>query len=281
MRKAIILGITVLMLALVLSGCQNTAQDEQDTARQPNQENLSGNITIAGSTSVQPLAEELAAAFTAKYPAVRIDIQGGGSSVGVQSANDGVADIGNSSRELKDSEKPYNLHQHVIARDGIAVVVNPANKVGEITIEQVQKVFTGQISNWKELGGDDAGITVVNREEGSGTRGAFEEIVMGNVRPTDNAIIQPSTGAVKQTVSSDPYAIGYISMGALAPDVKGLIVDGIRPTSDNVSNGSYKIARPFIMLTKEAPQGAVKAFLDFIFSREGQEIVGQEFIKVK
>lgn len=281
MRKAIILGITVLMLALVLSGCQNTAQDEQDTAHQPNQENLSGNITIAGSTSVQPLAEELAAAFTAKYPTVRIDIQGGGSSVGVQSANDGVADIGNSSRELKDSEKPYNLHQHVIARDGIAVVVNPANKVGEITIEQVQKVFTGQISNWKELGGDDAGITVVNREEGSGTRGAFEEIVMGNVRPTDNAIIQPSTGAVKQTVSSDPYAIGYISMGALAPDVKGLIVDGIRPTSDNVSNGSYKIARPFIMLTKEAPQGAVKAFLDFIFSREGQEIVGQEFIKVK
>ena len=226
MKNLSVFGITVLLFALVLTGCQSEGGAVQQPAQDPEEKCLSGNITIAGSTSVQPLAEELAGAFMDMYPDVRIDVQGGGSSVGVQSANERIADIGNASRELKDSEKPYNLHEHVIAKDGIAVVVNPANDIGQITMEQVQKVFAGEVTNWKDLGGKDTGITVVNREEGSGTRGAFEEIVMGEASFIDNAIIQPSTGAVKQTVSTDPNAIGYISMGSLNSDVKGLVVDG-------------------------------------------------------
>jgi phosphate transport system substrate-binding protein len=282
MKKLLTLGVLVLVFALVLTGCQKASEPAQENSENK-QEALSGNITIAGSTSVQPLAEELAQAFMEKYPDVKIDVQGGGSSVGVQSAHEGVADIGNSSRELKDKEKPYGLHEHVIARDGIAVVVNNVNSaVNELTMEQVQKIFTGEINNWKEVGGADAKITVVNREEGSGTRGAFEEIVMGkDAKFTDSAIIQPSTGAVKQTVSTDPNAIGYISMGALDNSVKGLKVNGVEPTPENVVSGSYKISRPFLMLTKEEPQGAVKAFLDFIFSEEGQNIVGKEFIRAK
>ena len=281
MKKLFILGITVLMFVLVLTGCQSNAGDVKNPSKQQKGANPTGNITIAGSTSVQPLAEELAGAFADKYPDVRIDVQGGGSSVGVQSAKDGVADIGNSSRDLKDSEKAYNLYEYTIAKDGIAIVINPSNQVDEITSDQIKKIFAGEITNWNDLGGKDAVITVINREEGSGTRGAFEEIVMKDTVFIGSAIIQPSTGAIKQTVSTDPDAIGYISMGSMDSGVKGLMIDGAQPNSDNVLNGSYKISRPFLMLTKDEPQGAVKAFLDFIFSQEGQDIVGQEFIKVK
>ncbi|MBA1333711.1 MAG: Phosphate ABC transporter, periplasmic phosphate-binding protein PstS [Firmicutes bacterium] len=281
MKKLFTISILVIALALVLIGCQKAAEPAEPSSGSQN-EVLSGNITIAGSTSVQPLAEQLAQIFMEKNQGVRIDVQGGGSSVGVQSAHEGVADIGTSSRELKNEEKPYNLKEFVIAKDGIAVIVNSGNQaVSELTLEQVKKIFTGQVTNWKEVGGADAKITVVNREEGSGTRGAFEEIVLGKDKFVENAIIQPSTGAVKQTVSTDPNAIGYISMGSLDNSVKGVKVEGAEPTSENVVNGSYKISRPFLMLTKEEPQGAVKAFLDFIFSPEGQNIVGQEFIKVR
>ncbi len=277
MKKLITTGLLVLVFALVLAGCQKA---NENTGGE--QEVLSGSITLAGSTSVQPLAEELAEAFMAKYPEVRIDVQGGGSSVGVQSAYEGVADIGNASRNLKESEQPYGLHEHVIAKDGIAVVVNPDNGVSDVTMEQVKKVFAGEITNWKQLGGNDAKITVVNREEGSGTRGAFEELVMGkNAEFTADAIIQPSNGAVRQTVSTDPNAIGFISMGMLDSSVKGLKIAGVAPTPENVLNGSYSVSRPFLMLTKEEPQGVVKSFLDFIFSEEGQGIVAEDYIPVK
>jgi phosphate transport system substrate-binding protein len=280
-KKLIVFGITVLVFALALTGCQSKDGTVQQPSRGSDEESLSGSITVAGSTSVQPLIEELAEAFMDKYPDVRIDVQGGGSSVGIQSAKDGITDIGASSRELKDSEKPYNLHEFVIAKDGIAVVVNPSNQIDSISSEQIKKIFAGEITNWKDLGGSDAGITVVSREEGSGTRGAFEEMVMKDTSAIDSAIIQPSTGAVKQTVTTDPDAIGYISMGSLDSAVKGLAVDSVQPTSDNVLNDSYRISRPFLMLTQDRPEGMVKAFLDFILSPEGQEIVGQEFIRVK
>ncbi len=242
---------------------------------------LSGTITVAGSTSVQPIAEMLAEEFQAQNPGVRINVQGGGSSAGIKAAQTGAAQIGTSSRELKEDEKK-NLHQALIARDGIAIVVHPENKVADLTVAQVQKIFAGKITNWKEVGGKDAPIRVVIREAGSGTRGAFEELVMGKVAVTDRTIVQGSTGAVRQTVSGDPNAIGYISFDALGKEVKSLKVEGVEPRAENVKNGKYKVARPFLILTKGAPAGIVKAFIDFVLSDEGQAIVAEEgLVRVK
>lgn len=245
-------------------------------------EELSGNIQIAGSTSVQPLAEELAQAFMAKNKNVKIFVQGGGSGAGIKAATTGTADIGMSSRELKKEEA--GLHETVIAKDGIAVIVHKSNKVNNLTTEQLQKIYSGQITNWKEVGGDNKEIVVVNREAGSGTRGAFEEIVLAPAKLTNTSktLVQASTGAVQQTVKVTKYAIGYVSLGSLdAQAVKDLTIDSIKCTEENIIANKYKIQRPFLMLTKAAPAGLVKAFLDWILSAEGQKIVAKEFISVK
>ncbi|WPX08829.1 phosphate ABC transporter substrate-binding protein PstS family protein [Anaerocellum danielii] len=247
--------------------------------------NLSGRIMIAGSTSVQPLADELAKYFMQQYPKVSIEVQGGGSSVGIKSAIQGIVDIGTSSRELT-SDEAKNLtskgwHEIKIAEDGIAVIVHKSNPVSNLTIDQISDIFSGKIKNWKEVGGKDANIVVVTREEGSGTRGAFEEIVMGKAKITDSAIVQPSTGAVKTTVSQDENAIGYISLGVLDSTVKGVKVEGVDPTEKNVKLGKYKIKRPFLFLVSKNPNKVTKAFVDFVLSDEGQAIVAKNYISVK
>lgn len=290
MKKILSLALIVMLAVGLLAGCG------QKTTEQPQQEEtqgeaaLSGKVVIAGSTSVQPLSDELAAAFTEKNPDVQIEVQGGGSSVGVKSAIDKIVDIGMSSRDLKEEEKSSGLTEYVIAKDGIAVVVNPTSKVEDLTIEQIKKIFTGEITNWKEVGGEDKAITVVSREEGSGTRGAFIEITgvegkdaSGNKADltTKNALVQPSTGAVKQTVANTPDSIGYVSMGALDDTVKTVKVEGVEATEENAKNGSFKISRPFLFLTNGVESETVKAFIEFIMSAEGQEIVAQEFISVK
>ncbi len=244
------------------------------------QDALSGTLTVAGSTSVQPIAEMLAEEFQAQNPGVRINVQGGGSSAGIKAAQTGAAQIGTSSRELKKEEK--NLHETMIARDGVAIVVHPENKVARLTLAQIQEIFAGKITNWKEVGGKNAPIRVVIREAGSGTRGAFEELVMGKVAVTERAIVQGSTGAVRQTVSGDPDAVGYISFDALDKEVKSLKVEGVEAKAANVKNGSYKIARPFLFLTKDEPTGIVKAFIDFVLSGKGQTIIAQNgLVRVK
>lgn len=245
---------------------------------------LRGSIQIVGSTSVQPLAEELAQAFMAKNPGVKIFVQGGGSGAGITAAINGTADIGNSSRQLKPEEAAAGIHETVIAKDGIAVIVHPSNSVKNLTVEQIQKIYLGEITNWKEVGGPNLRIALVNREAGSGTRGAFEEIVMGKMadKMSNNSLIQASTGAVQQTVAITKEAIGYISLGSLDPKaVKALQVNGVAATERNVSNGTYPLWRPFLMLTKAAPNGVTKAFLDWILSPEGQKIVARDFIPVK
>lgn len=274
----------IVMLTFTLlfaAGCgkTNIESQEQENNISEDELKLSGSIQIAGSTSVQPLSEELAMMFMEKYPDVKVNVAGGGSGAGIKAVQNGTSHIGASSRELKPEEK--NVKEFVIAKDAIAVIVNPANPVSHLTMDQIKRVFSGEMTNWKDLGGKDAPITVVIREDGSGTRGAFEEIVLGEYKFTDKAIIQNSTGALRTTVAGTPDAIGFVSLGALNDEVKAIKIDGVEITKENVLNGSYKIARPFIYLTKEEPEGLTKHFIDFVLSSEGQEIIERDFIPVR
>ena len=242
--------------------------------------NVSGTIQIVGSTSVQPLAEELAQAFMTQNKGVKVFVQGGGSGAGIKAAMTGTADIGTSSRELTPEESV--VKETVIAKDGIAVIVNKSNPVVNLTKEQLQKIYTGEYTNWKQVGGPNMNIVVVNREAGSGTRGAFEELVLGkNLVNTSNCLVQASTGAVQQTVAVTKEAVGYISLGALdKTTVKALTLGGNECSEQNILAKKYLIQRPFLMLTKSAPTGVVKAFLDWVTGPEGQKIVAREYIAV-
>ncbi|OPL18223.1 MAG: hypothetical protein AVO35_06880 [Candidatus Aegiribacteria sp. MLS_C] len=235
-------------------------------------------IEVVGSTTVQPLAESLAEAYEQVDPSVRITIQGGGSSVGVRSAADGTADIGAASREVKESEFAENpeIVVHTIARDGIAIAVNPGVPVAGLTIEEVRGIFSGEITSWSQVGGPDQMITVVAREEGSGTRAAFEEMVMDEVLICLSAILLPSNGAVRTTVSTTPYSIGFLSFGYIDDSVEPLAVDGVDATVENAVSGEYPVVRPLNMITRGQPTGAVAEWLEFILGPEGQAIVLEE-----
>lgn len=266
----VLLGLLLLGAALV-SGCgQKAAQTPTPTPA------LTGTLTIAGSTSVQPFSEVLAEKFMATNKGVQVNVQGGGSSVGVEAAVSGAAGIGASSRALKAEEKAKGLVDTTIALDGIAVVVNPGNTINDLKTADVMNIYLGNIKNWKELGGLDAPITVVSREEGSGTRDAFADLVMQKKDFVKTAIIQNSTGAVRTTVAGDKNAIGYVSMSSLKPEVKALAIDGIAANEANVKAGTYKLQRPFLYATKGEPTGLAKAFIDFVLSAEGQKLIVEE-----
>ena len=239
-------------------------------------------VVIAGSTSVQPLSESMAEVYMENNPDVTIEVQGGGSGQGIKSIEEGIADIGSLSREVKDEEKESVAEEFVIAKDGVAVIVNSDVAVDDLTIEQIKGIYTGEITNWSEVGGADAEITVVSREEGSGTRGAFTELTGvltkdddGNEidNTTKDALVQPSTGAVKETVSTTPNSIGYVSLGSLDDTVKVLTVEGVEASIDTVLSGEYKIQRPFVYVVNGEMTDAAKAFIDFALSAEGQAIV--------
>ncbi len=276
-KLAVLLSL-IMAMAVALTGCGGKTEKKEDG---PKGGGAKTTITVAGSTSVQPLSDELAKAYSQKNLNVTINVQGGGSSQGVKAAADGIAQIGASSRKLKDSEKNLGLKEIRVALDGIAIVVNPKNTaITNLTMEQVKGIFSGKITNWKEVGGKDSPISVVTREAGSGTRGAFEEMVMGDEKIASKAITQASNGAIRSTVGGDEKAIGYVSIGFLSSDVKGIKVDNVEPTVENIRSGAYKISRPFLYLTKGEPAGEVKAFIDFVLSPAGQEIVGKNYIKV-
>lgn len=269
-RKTSFIFLAFLLVgALLISGCAGDSSSEKGS-------DLTGDIVLAGSTSVQPFSEILAEEYMASHKGVNINVQGGGSSQGAAAALSGAADIGALSRELKDEEKSEGLTPIQIAIDGIAVVVNHSNGVSALTSEQVKSIYLGSIKNWKEVGGADAPITVVTREESSGTRDAFLEIIMNKENIISSAIVQNSTGAVRTTVAGDKNAIGYISLAKVNDEVKAVDIDRVEANPDNVINGSYKLQRPFYYVVKGQPDDLAQTFLDYVLSDEGQKIIEEE-----
>lgn len=280
MNKKVFFFVTLIILvSLLVVGCKNSGKTGEEE----------GKLTIVGSTSVTLLAEDLAKEFSEKNN-VKIDVQGIGSTAGINSAIDGTADIGMSSRNLKEEEKKQGINEHIIAYDGIVVAVHPDNSVEDLDIDTVKGIFSGEITNWKEVGGKDEEILVVTREEGSGTRGAFEEITgleekdnKGNKKSLvmKDALVAEGNGAVIANIAGKESAIGYISLSYLDESVKALNIDGVEPTVENIKSEDYKIARPFLFLTKDEDNELVNKFIEFVLSNEGQKIVGEKQITVK
>ena len=236
---------------------------------------LSGSISMVGSTSMEKFANALSEAFMEKYPKVTVTAEFVGSGAGIEAVSNGTADIGNSSRNLKDEEKAKGVAENIVAIDGIAVVVDPANTVEDLTKDQLTSIYDGTVTNWKDVGGNDAPIVVVGREAGSGTRGAFEELLkLEDACKYSNEL--DSTGAVMAKVASTPGSIGYVSLDVLDDTVKALKLDGAEPTEENIKAGKYFLIRPFVMATKgeiSEQSDLVKALFDFIYSDEGSELV--------
>ena len=236
---------------------------------------LSGSISMVGSTSMEKFANALSEAFMEKYPKVTVTAEFVGSGAGIEAVSNGTADIGNSSRNLKDEEKAKGVAENIVAIDGIAVVVDPANTVEDLTKDQLTSIYDGTETNWKDVGGNDAPIVVVGREAGSGTRGAFEELLkLEDACKYSNEL--DSTGAVMAKVASTPGSIGYVSLDVLDDTVKALKLDGAEPTEENIKAGKYFLSRPFVMATKgeiSEQSDLVKALFDFIYSDEGSELV--------
>lgn len=254
---------------------EETADETTDTAETAEDtETLSGTITMAGSTSMEKLANAVAEAFMEKYPNVTVTAEFTGSSAGVESVIAGSVDIGNASRNLKDSEIQAGAIENVVAIDGIAVIVDPTNTVTGLTKEQLIGIYKGKIRNWSEVSGPDMPIVVVGREAGSGTRGAFEEIL-----EIEDACVYAneidSTGAVMAKVASIPGAIGYVSLDVLNDTVIALPLEGVEPTAQNIKAGNYILSRPFVMATTEsAAQNAnVEELFNYLSSKEGKELI--------
>ncbi len=221
-----------------------------------------------------PFTEKLAEHFTIDHPNFVIDVQGGGSTAGIQAVTNNTVNIGMSSRELKDKEKVLNTI--TICHDGISIILHPKNTINDLTLQQVRDIYGGRITNWKELGWIDRKIDAVTREEGSGTRSAFEELIMKKKEIDDGIMVQDSNGSVREVVATDPYAMGYISLGLIDQKVKPVLINGAAPTIKNIKTGRYKIVRPFLYVTNGELDLPAKEFVDFILSRDGQTILRKE-----
>ncbi|MDI6711510.1 MAG: phosphate ABC transporter substrate-binding protein [Thermoanaerobacterales bacterium] len=265
-----VLAVAVLAVALVVSGCGQ--QDGSEKPQQQEQE-LSGNITAVGSTALQPLVEEAANAFMAENSGVKISVQGGGSGTGLSQVSSGGADIGNSDvfAEEKDGIDASQLKDHKVCVVGFALVTHPSNKVDNLTKQQIKDIFTGKIKNWKEVGGDDQKIVLVNRAKGSGTRATFKKYVMDGTEEAKGDAEQESSGTVRKIVSETPGAISYLALSYVDGSVKAMKIDGAEPSTDNIGTGKYPFWSYEHMYTKGEPTGAVKAFLDYMVSDEVQK----------
>jgi phosphate transport system substrate-binding protein len=258
-RRLLFTG-SVILAAVALAACGSRGRET---------------ITLAGSTAFQPFAEKLAERYIAAHPGAAVNVQGGGSAVGIQAAISGAAQIGMADlAQLPEEAK--SLTATIVARDGIAIVVHPANPVAGITAAQARDIFAGRIANWKELGGPDATIRVICREEGSGTRRSFDKLVLGGDRVSPNALFQNSNGTVREAVASDANAIGYVSIGLVNDKVKSLAWDGVVATNADVINGTYPLSRPIYFLTRGEPAPFVRTFIDYVLSPDGQKLLAAE-----
>ena len=275
MKKLLTVLLAVLMV-LGLSACSNNSAADRNTDKENNQtETLSGKLSLSGSTSMEKVCEALAETFMEEYPDVTVTVEYTGSGAGIESVTNKMVDIGNSSRALKDTEKEKGVVENVIAIDGIAVITNNSNEVENLTKEDLIKIYTGEIKNWKELGGKDENIVVLGREAGSGTRGAFEEL-LGIVDSCVYAGELDSTGGVKAKVASTEGTIGYVSLDVVDDTVKALKLDGVEATEANIKAGSYLLSRPFVMATNgeiSAQNEIVQTWFDYIKSAKGQEVI--------
>ena len=259
------------------SAAESTVAASSEVAPAETTADLSGSISMVGSTSMEKLANALSEAFMEEYPDVTVTAEFVGSGAGIEAVTNGTADIGNSSRSLKDEEKAAGVVENVVAIDGIAVCVDPANEVADLTKEQLMNIYNGTVTNWKEVGGADEPIIVIGREAGSGTRGAFEELVdLKDACKYANEL--DSTGAVIAKVASTPGAIGYASLDALDDSVKALSLEGVEATAENIKAGNYFLSRPFVMATKgeiSEQNDLVQAWFDYVMGDEGQQIASE------
>ena len=272
MKKALGVLLT-LVLCLGLTGCGGSDDSSTDTSNG----DVSGNVSLNGSTSMEPFVNGLSEAIREVYPNLVLEPQFTGSGAGIEAVTNGTADIGNSSRSLTDEEKAGGLEENIVAIDGIAVIVHPDNDVEDLTTDQLKKIYTGEITNWSEVGGVDEAIVVVGREAGSGTRGAFEEI-LGVEDACKYAQELNETGAVVAKVGETEGAIGYVSLDNVKDSVKALKLDGVEASQETIKDGSYSLQRPFVMATKgkiSEQSEAVQAIFEFIDSEAGQKVIEQ------
>ena len=266
MKKFIAAVLPAILALSLLVGCVSTTN--------PSGSGLAGSVSTDGSTSMEKVIGALGEAFTIENPDVKFTYNPTGSGSGITAVSEGRCDIGLSSRALKEDEKAQGLTETVLAYDGIAVIVNPENPVTGLTLEQITKIYTGEITNWSEVGGNDAEIVLIGREAGSGTRDGFESIT-GTADLCQYRQELTSTGDVITTVSQNPDAIGYASLASVKESVKALAVDDVLPTEETVKDGSYKIQRPFMLVTKTdtALSETAQAFFDYITSADAAEII--------
>lgn len=286
-QKSIAIALSVAAL-LTMTACGSTSEPAATTAattaaateaaaEQTTEapKSVSGTVSLAGSTSMQKLCEAMIESFSEEYPDITVTAEYTGSGAGLEAVAAGKTDIGNSSRALKDSEKAAGVEENIVAIDGIAVIANKAGKVLDLTTEQLSDIYTGKVTNWKDLGGDDEAIVVIGREAGSGTRGAFEELLKIEDQCAYAQELD-STGGVLAKVAATPGSIGYVSLDVVDDTVTALSLNGVAPTEENIVAGSYTLSRPFVMATKgtvDAQSDAVKTWFGYVESDAGKAVI--------
>jgi phosphate transport system substrate-binding protein len=281
MKKIMAFALTAVMALALLAGCGNQTNNDNannggDSADNGGAAAVSGTVSTDGSTSMEKVIGALSESYMAANKDVTVNYNPTGSGAGITAVQEGTCDIGLSSRALKDEEKAAGLQETVLAYDGIAIIVHPDNLVSDLTLEQIAQLYTGEITNWKDVGGNDAQVVLIGREAASGTRDGFESIT-GTKDKCQYRQELTSTGDVITTVSQNPDAIGYASLASIKDSVKALNVDGVTPSEASVKDGSYKVQRPFVLVTVEgkALSSAAQSFFDYATSADAADIIAK------
>ena len=282
MKKIMAFALTAVMALALLAGCGNQTNNDNannggDSADNGGAAAVSGTVSTDGSTSMEKVIGALSESYMAANKDVTVNYNPTGSGAGITAVQEGTCDIGLSSRALKDEEKAAGLQETVLAYDGIAIIVHPDNPVSDLTLEQIAQLYTGEITNWKDVGGNDAQVVLIGREAASGTRDGFESIT-GTKDKCQYRQELTSTGDVITTVSQNPDAIGYASLASIKDSVKALNVDGVTPSEASVKDGSYKVQRPFVLVTVEgkALSSAAQSFFDYATSADAADIIAKD-----